>query len=1124
MAQLTIRLLGAFQASLDDRPLQGIQSDKVRGLLAYLAAESEQAHRRDRLAGLFWPELPERRARANLSQALHNLRTVIGDHRADTPFLTITHETIQFNRASDYWMDVANFTALLSEADAHDHRSLESCEQCLEALQEAVSLYRGEFMAGFYLQGVQSFQEWCLVTRERLHRQLITALQRLAAAFEERGEIEQALECSHWQVEHDPYNEAAQQRLMRLLFSRGQSSAALAQYESYRRMMADELGVEPGLETTELYTRIRAAHAGSSPTQGARHNLPGALTTLVGRQEELQEIQGRLADPDCRVLTILGAGGSGKTRLALEVARAELEHFTHGVYFVPLNPVQSTHSIPPAIAEALDFPAQAAGDLQGQLLAYLGSKNFLLLLDGFEHLQGGAGLVAEFMRAAPGVKVLVTSRSRLNIKGEHIFPLGGLSYPVSGLSLSQAQQYGAVQLFLTSGQRLRPDYSPVESDFEAIIQICQTVQGLPLGILLASAWMGTLSLAEIAAEIEHSLDFLSAQWIDLPLRHRSLRATFEYSLNLQSRREREIFQSLCVFRGGFTRAAARQVSQASPYDLRAFVEKSLLQRIHPDRYEIHELLRQYGMENLEKSPEASWIAHEQHSAYYGSALERWGEALKSDRQEIALAEMDIEHENIRAAWDWTAEHGGLELVGKAVDGLCRYYDLRARYQEGQSACRFVSEKLRQQDVSVEGWRTWARLCIWESHFSNLLSKYEKAQKLIEESQALLERASAAGLDTRLEEALIDLELGNVFFSRDLEVAQGYYLRSLRVFEELNAPWYVMTAHALLGFCSTQRGHFDEAQAWCEKSLKLAQSHGDPRSAAATLRRLGLLHLRKGDLDLGLKVMEEAFKAFQSIGDQASHAAGLHCLGQAHLWFGRYSESIDLLSRSLRVYEDLGNPYEVAFINALLGLVMVQAGLYREAENLLDASRSMTRENGNRRLIGGLLLISGWLEMSAGDFIQAEEYLRESINHYRKLKHLDELGWVLATLGYTISLLGSPKRALELLCEALRVGLKSRAYATICHALPPSAVLLGQNGDPERSLELYTIACQSPMVAESVWFKDVYGRRIDGFTESLPEELVLTVRERASKRDLWETAAELLEEMECDYPVEAADPA
>ena len=409
-------------------------------------------------------------------------------------------------------MDVSTFTALLSKVDAHDHRSLETCDRCIELLQGAVLLYRDEFLAGFSIQGAQSFQEWCLVIRERLHRQYITALQRLALAFEERKELDEALEYNHWLVEHDPFNEVAQQRLMRLLFAQGHTSTALAQYESYRRTLMDELGIEPDRETAELYARIRAAHARPGSSQGVRHNLPGALTSIIGRQRELMELQSKLSDPDCRLLTILGAGGSGKTRLALELARTQLDRFDHGVYFVPLNPIQSPQSIAPAVAEALDLPAQTAGDLQEQLMAFLGSKNVLLLLDGFEHLQAGAYIVAEIVRASPGIKVLATSRSRLNIKGEHIYALNGLQYPASEVSASQAYQYDAVQLFLTGAQRVSPDYSPAESDLQAIIQICQRVQGLPLGILLASAWVGSFSLAEIISEVGNSLDFLATRW------------------------------------------------------------------------------------------------------------------------------------------------------------------------------------------------------------------------------------------------------------------------------------------------------------------------------------------------------------------------------------------------------------------------------------------------------------------------------------------------------------------------------------------------------------------------------------------------------------------------------------
>ncbi len=328
MARLVLTLLGSFQARLDGEPATEFESDKVRALLAYLAVESDRPHRRERLAGLLWPERPERYARQNLSQALYNLRRAIADCDATPPFLLITHHTIQFNPSSDHWLDTAAFSGRLAACDEHHHPRLAACNGCMERLQQAVGLYQGDFLEGFSLGDSAAFEEWSVITRERLHRLVMAAHHRLADCHEQRGEYESALQHAWRQVELDPWQEEVHQQIMRLLALSGQRSEALAHYESCHRLLAEELGAEPGAETTALYERIRdgALEAPSSPpaflTSAPLH--PSTSAPFVARERELAKLNHFLSlvlAGRGRVVFVVGEAGSGKTALLQEFAR-----------------------------------------------------------------------------------------------------------------------------------------------------------------------------------------------------------------------------------------------------------------------------------------------------------------------------------------------------------------------------------------------------------------------------------------------------------------------------------------------------------------------------------------------------------------------------------------------------------------------------------------------------------------------------------------------------------------------------------------------------------------------------------------------------------------------------------
>ena len=382
---MSLFLLGPFQVTLGGKPATGLESNKIRALLAYLTVEADRPHRRDALATLFWPDRGDTVARTNLRNALSNLRRAIEDPHAPEPFLLVSRDTIQFNVASDQWVDVADFGACVAAGDdkaggPHDGRPTP------ERLERAVALYRGGFLEGFSLRGCLAFDDWSLVVRERLHRQALTALTRLAQHCEQQGDTMRALEATRRQVEMEPWQEPAYRQLMRLLALDGQRAEALAQYERCRRILREELGVEPEPETAALYERIRDGAELPTPGASPPHNLPAQLTPFVGRERELTEIKARLRDPACRLLTLVGPGGSGKTRLALEAAAAQLSDYEDGVFFVSLAPLRSIASIQPAVTTALGLSFYGPGDPRKQLLGYLREKNLLLILDNFEHL------------------------------------------------------------------------------------------------------------------------------------------------------------------------------------------------------------------------------------------------------------------------------------------------------------------------------------------------------------------------------------------------------------------------------------------------------------------------------------------------------------------------------------------------------------------------------------------------------------------------------------------------------------------------------------------------------------------------------------------------------------------
>ncbi len=968
MSQLAIRLLGPFQVTLDSNPITRFGYDKVRALLAYLAVEAEFPHRREALAALFWPDQPPKLARQSLRQSLSNLRRTIKDQDNSPPFLLVEGDTIQFNRSGSTWLDTGAFQAHLQKVNGHSHPhpGVETCPACIRHLEEAVNLYGGDFLDGLLVSDSIEFEDWAMIRREQFRVQVLTALHHVTRHYFRRGKYTQAQVYALRQVEMESYREEAHRQLMRLLARSGQRSAALAQYETCRRILAEELGVEPVQKTQALYERIRSAG------EARPHNLPPQLTPLIGREAELQQIGERLADPDCRLLTLAGPGGIGKTRLALEAAAEQLGIFLHGVYFVPLAASSSTEFIVPAIANALDFSFSGRKAPQEQLLNYLREKEMLLVLDNFEHLIEGASLLVDILQSAPEVKIVLTSRERLHVRAEWVFDVRGLAFPEEHIT-EGGEDYSAVRLFCERVRRVDGGFTLSATSTPAAVRVCQLVEGMPLGVELAAASAVFFSCEQIAAQIARNLDALESKMRDVPERHRSVRAVFEHSWKLLSKEERGVFRKLALFRGGFDAQAAQVVAGAARWVLSTLVSKSLLRQTPGERYEMHELLRQYAAEKLGEHSQEKDETRDRHCEYYAEFLYQRTEQLKGERQKESLAEINDEIENVRASWQQAVARRKDVALEKSILSLRRFYEMRSWFQEGLSISGRAAASLEIAFAPVD--QITGRKAIvlglllsQQGWYSHRLGLSGEARTLLQKSLAILRRQGI-----RRELAMVLNESGVVAYrAGDYIGARQFYEESIAVCRKLDESRELAVALSNLGNVCRALGEYKQARKFLRESVDVFRECGDQYSMAVSLNNLGEVFRARGDRLKARQCYQEGLAVRREIGDQMGIAVSLTNLGGVAQVLGEYEESKRLSQESLDIFVELKNRREIAYPLHILGLAARDLEEYDEALAYYQEALKICQETQHAAKALDILKDVSFLLVKKGEKKQAVE--------------------------------------------------------------------------------------------------------------------------------------------------------
>jgi predicted ATPase/DNA-binding SARP family transcriptional activator len=1011
-----ITLLGGFGVAVGDReiPAPAWRLRKAAGLVKLLALAPGHRLRREQVLDALWPELTPEAAANNLRVTLHAARRALDPALAATATaLPLVRDRLTLAPAGALWIDVQAFEAAAAAAQRAGDPA---------ACRAALALYTGDLLPE------DRYEEWIRERREALQRTVLGLCLTLARLHEARGEHHQAIAALSRAVEQDPTLEEAHTGLMRLYALTNSPQRAVRQYRHLQEVLARELEVEPDPDSQRLYGAILArrfpgggpAAAPAAPA-AVRHNLPVPMTSFIGRRREVAEIEALLgrANRGSRLLTLIGPGGGGKTRLALEVARELLriadrqsgseEHepadpppeaglagraspFPDGVWLVELAALADPALVTAAVARVLGVTETAGRRLAETLAEVLRPKRLLLLLDNCEHLADAcAALAHTLLAAAPAIQILATSREALRVPGELLYRVPPLSLPAAAGAAAARDGSGedavaaaaaseAVQLLVDRIRWGEPAFTLTPDRADAVQQICRRLDGIPLAIELAAARAPVLGVAGVAARLGDALSLLRGGARGAEPRQQTLRAALDWSYALLPPAERTLLDRLAAFAGGWTLAAAEAVCGRPAPDRRSpapdgvldllarLLDKSLIQVAETDgevRYRLLEIVRQYAAERLDAGGEADGVRR-RHAEHYLELAEAAAPELRGPRQVAWLDRLQAEHDNLRQAIDWSVAAGQAELALRLTGALWRFWYLRGHPGEGR---RWLAAALGCNQEGLDG---------------------PRAQALLGAGALAHNQADFAAARPPLEEA--------VRLYRALRDSRGMY-----------------AALGSLAMVPLSQGDHGAARALLEEALALARRLGGTRGIAECLSNLGIAALEQGDLLAAREYLEEALALKRQLGDRHAIAGGL----------------------------------------GLLATLALSQGDHGAARSLLQESLAMAREVGNRQEVADQLRALGVAAQAQGDDAAARACFVESLTLKRDLGNRLGIAECLERLAALAGSRADPSRAARLFgaAEALR--------ATIGAPLPPSA-----SGAHEREVALVRAALDPPLFAEA----------------------------------------------------------
>jgi predicted ATPase/DNA-binding winged helix-turn-helix (wHTH) protein/Flp pilus assembly protein TadD len=896
-------------------------------------------------------------------------------------------------------------------------------------------------------------------------------------------------------------------------------SALTSRIKSARQVIGDNGRDQQMIRTVHGrgYRFVAMVDADPVGTQGSPDLVPRRLpiqtTPFVGRELELRRIAEQLSDPECRLLTIVAPGGMGKTRLAVEVAERVGATFADGVYFAPFAPVSDSEQMVFVVAESVGLSLDARAEPRTQLISYLAAKEMLLVLDNLEHLSK-LDLIADILTAAPRIRVLATSRERLNLHAEWTFELGGLGAPPPGSDPEGASD-DAFDLFVGSARRVQHDFSAGERTEDVVRRICRLVGGMPLAIELAAGWCELLSVEEIAAEIDRGLDFLDTDLRDIPDRQRSIQTVFDASWARLTPDERGVFMKLSVFRGGFTRAAATAIADAGLPMLRRLSNKSMISTTHDNRYAVHELLRQFGERQLADAELTSQVRRA-HSDHFLSWLSGQAASLRGGRQQEAIREIAADMDNVRAAWSDAVANERIEALERAIESLWLYFDTRGNLSEMGVLIRDALTALESPaSPSTSDEMTHAALVGLLGAAQGTVQAHQGA---LEDGLARLERGltqllPCAGHPRHASKlALAHLRLGWVSFllARNTE-AEHHGERGMTIFAGLDDRWGVARCQFLLGNIYTAHGQLKRAEAPLQSCRTTAEAIGDRRFSSLACRNLSILAGWFGNYEEATSLLDEAVALSEEFDDRLGLAYALREVGKVQIAEGRYAEAVETLERSIAITDGIENRWESATTADDLGNAYAALGDFDAAEQALTSCLHAARTSTNRYYMARCVGDLGALAFRQGDVPRAEQLLGEALALWKQISHEPYIAWVLVQLGRVASVDAARlDEAGRYYAESLELAIRHGLTPFALEALVGAAELEVVNAIDERESPLLRLVAEHPATTFEVR---------ERARAMLPESQVVgplpasrSTQDRRTDGPLWETAADVAQRL------------
>ena len=983
MAGLSLSLLGPLTVRVNGQPLEGLRIRPAVALCVYLACRPG-GHRREHLAELLWPGYPSESAHQNLRQTLYTLRRALpglaSREDGDTvPLVLSDRETVQLNPAAAVEVDALLFASLL-----------ESLHPTPAQLAEATILYRGDFLADFYLAGSQPFEEWAAAQRAVFRRLILDALDRLAAWAIDQSAFNEAKAYALRQLEIDNLRESAHRQLMLALAWSGQRGDALAQYETCRRLLRAELNVEPEAQTRILAERIAAEEdlpaawlgaslPGEIPSRDtlrlltSRHNLPLQLSSFIGRNQEIFDLS-RLLDSS-RLVTVTGVGGSGKTRLALETARASMESFPDGVWFVELAPLSDPSLVTSLVAATLGLIQEQDRSVEDALVAYLRDRKAMLLLDNCEHLiDRVAGMVEVLLQHCPQLRILITSRERLVIDGEIVWSAPALSLPPSDdpLLANELIQYDAIRLFTERASAALPAFRLSENNAGLVTHLCRQLDGMPMAIELAAVKIRFLRVEQIVARLDNRFRLLVGGHRTAPPRHQSLQALIDWSYALLPPIERQLLRRLAVFANGFTLEAVEAVGDeenegGTLESLTQLVNKSLVVADRAlgreARYGLHETIRQYGLERLVEENAVEQM-RDRHAAFYCRLAEEAEPQLYKAAQIHWLDQLEEKYDNLRAALNWTlVEHTSNAETGlRLAAALAYYWEMRGILVEGHRWLTAALENVNSVAIPQRAWFYLNAGNFWLEHgyFWGV-----SAMTYARESLSLYQR-----LEDEKGIAWTLRLLGNctLYSEGEVEQAASLFEQGLALAEELNDKALMTRIYQNLGRAKMFGGDNAAAAKLGEKGLTLAHETGDRNAVGYLSFHLGVTAIMQREYARAEAFLLEALAVCHDLKLPVNATKTLHALGSAARLHKKYDQAASYFQEYLAIGRGIAGFDTFASPLGELGHITARQGDSQRAVGFLRESIETAR--GNRGDIIWALWGFGVVAAGLGRFRQA----------------------------------------------------------------------------------------------------------------------------------------------------------